>query len=189
MLGLFQVDTSNPALVQAQSRAFSQQIPVLYGILLANTFFVSVTHYRIAPLFLTVILPACFSMLAAARLLGWRRMSRVIPTHAEAARRLSSTVFLSVALGLAFTAWGISLFPYGDAYARSHVVFYMALTMIACVFCLMHLRAAATSRSGVAWGCRATASWAASRTTPTVVATARRSRMNIASTGPPDRVY
>ena len=149
MLGLFQVDTSNPALVQAQSRAFSQQIPVLYGILLANTLFVSVTHYRIAPLFLTVILPACFSMLAAARLLGWRRMSRVVPTHAEAARRLSSTVFLSVALGLAFTAWGISLFPYGDAYARSHVVFYMALTMIACVFCLMHLRAAAYMLSAV----------------------------------------
>ena len=89
MLGLFQVDTSNPALVQAQSRAFSQQIPVLYGILLANTFFVSVTHYRIAPLFLTVILPACFSMLAAARLLGWRRMSRASVRSAWACARTS----------------------------------------------------------------------------------------------------
>jgi predicted signal transduction protein with EAL and GGDEF domain len=56
---------------------------------------------------------------------------------------LNSTVYLSAALGLAFMVWGLSLYPYGNIYSQSHVVFYMALTMIACVFCLMHLRAAA----------------------------------------------
>ena len=47
------------------------------------------------------------------------------------------------ALGAGFTLWAFSLFPYGDAFAQSHVVFYMAITAIGCVFCLMHMRAAA----------------------------------------------
>lgn len=35
------------------------------------------------------------------------------------------------------------MFPYGDDYARSHVAFYMAVTVVSCIFCLMHLRSAA----------------------------------------------
>lgn len=143
LLGLFTVDRSNPALVQAQLRAFSKQIPLLYAILLANTAFVSATHFSQAPFFLTVELPGCFAMLAIARLIGWWRMRHVTPSPDEAANRLNSTVYLSAALGLAFMVWGLSLYPYGNIYSQSHVVFYMALTMIACVFCLMHLRAAA----------------------------------------------
>ncbi len=142
-LALFRVDRDNPALVMAQLRAFSKQIPLLYAILLANTAFVSATHYHLAPIYLTIALPTGFACLALARLVGWWRMRHTTPTPEEAAARLTSTVALSAALGLAFMAWGLSLYPYGDAFARSHVVFYMALTMIACVFCLMHLRAAA----------------------------------------------
>jgi diguanylate cyclase (GGDEF)-like protein len=140
---LFTVEKGNPALVQAQLRAFSKQIPLLYVILLANTAFVSATHYSLAPFFLTVELPSCFALLAIARLIGWWRMRHVKPSADDAASRLNSTVYLSAALGLAFMVWGLSLYPYGNVYTQSHVVFYMALTMIACVFCLMHLRAAA----------------------------------------------
>jgi diguanylate cyclase (GGDEF)-like protein len=35
------------------------------------------------------------------------------------------------------------LFPYGPAYEQAQVAFYMATTVVGCVFCLIHLRAAA----------------------------------------------
>lgn len=35
------------------------------------------------------------------------------------------------------------LVPYGDAYTQSHVAFYMAITVISCIFCLMYVRSAA----------------------------------------------
>ena len=37
----------------------------------------------------------------------------------------------------------LGLCPYGDLLARAHVAFYMAITVIACIFSLMHLRPAA----------------------------------------------
>jgi len=140
---LFQVDRDNPTLVLAQLRAFSKQIPLLYAILIANTAFVSLTHFKVAPFYLTVLLPGFFCCIAAIRLYGWWLMRGSKPTVEQAARRLTSTVFLAAGLGIGFSVWGFALFPYGDVYARSHVIFYMALTMIACVFSLMNLRAAA----------------------------------------------
>ena len=35
------------------------------------------------------------------------------------------------------------LYPYGDAYTKSHLAFYMAITVVSCIFCLMHVRPAA----------------------------------------------
>ncbi|EGH18911.1 GGDEF domain/EAL domain-containing protein, partial [Pseudomonas savastanoi pv. glycinea str. race 4] len=42
-----------------------------------------------------------------------------------------------------FAAWSLSLYPYGDAYAQAHVAFFMGITVIVCIFCMMHLRPAA----------------------------------------------
>ncbi|MBL8790333.1 MAG: EAL domain-containing protein [Rhizobiales bacterium] len=137
------MDRDNPTLVLAQLRAFSKQIPLLYAILIANTAFVSLTHFGVAPFYLTVLLPGFFCCIAALRLSGWWRMRKSRLTVEQAARRLTSTVYLAGALGIGFTFWGFALFPYGDVYMQSHVIFYMALTMIACVFSLMNLRAAA----------------------------------------------
>ncbi len=143
LLSVFKVDADNLALVRAQMRVFSQQIPLLYVILLANTGFVSLTHYALAPFWLTALLPSAFAVLAVSRLSSWWRMRSFDLSGQQAVQRLRSTVLLSAILGAAFTVWGLALYPYGDAFAKAHVIVYMALTMIACVFCLMHLRAAA----------------------------------------------
>ena len=42
-----------------------------------------------------------------------------------------------------FLISGVSLLPYGDAYAQGQVVFFLAITVIGCIFCLMHVRPAA----------------------------------------------
>ena len=143
LLSLFRVDAGNPALVLAQTHAFTKQIPLLYIILIANTGFVAATHYATAPFWLTVLAPLGFALLTTIRLIGWWKMRLTQPTVQQAAQRLRSTVMLSAGLGVTFTFWALAIYPYGDAFAKAHVIVYMALTMIACVFCLMHLRAAA----------------------------------------------
>jgi diguanylate cyclase (GGDEF)-like protein len=52
-------------------------------------------------------------------------------------------MYFVIVLSMAFTAWSLSLYPYGDAYAKCHVAFYMSITLISCILCLMHLRGAA----------------------------------------------
>ena len=64
-------------------------------------------------------------------------------THEQAVPELRKTFWLACAFGVGFTTWSLLLFPYGPAYEQAQVVFYMATTLVGCVFCLMHLRATA----------------------------------------------
>ncbi len=133
----------SPDHTAAQMRAFSKQIPLLYLVLLANTAFVSATHFGLAPDLLTLHLPLLFSALCVARLVGWWYMRNTNVSHAAALRRLKSTQVLAAAFGALFTAWGLAILPYGDPQHQMHVAYFMSITVISCVFCLMHLRAAA----------------------------------------------
>ncbi|MDI1363729.1 MAG: EAL domain-containing protein [bacterium] len=76
-------------------------------------------------------------------MLSWRRLRKAGMDAGQAARMLRGTIIAAAVMAVAFTAWSLSLYPYGDAYQQSHVAFYMAITVIACIFCLTHLRAAA----------------------------------------------
>lgn len=143
LIGLFRVPADKPDLTESQLRAFSKQIPLLYLILLANTLFVSATHYAVAPAWLTVAMPSGFALICAVRLISWWRMRRMTCDHLQAVQRLRSTVRLVGIFGIAFVTWGFAMYPYGDAFHKAHVVFYMSITTVACVFCLMHVRAAA----------------------------------------------
>jgi diguanylate cyclase (GGDEF)-like protein len=140
---LFSVPTDNPELARSQLAAFSKQIPLLYFILLANSIAVSATHFDTAPVYLTVHAPALLSIVCLIRLIAWHRTRWTEINGADAVRRLRTTTRLVAILGVSFTLWALSLYRYGDAYAQGHVAFYMAITVIGCIFCLMHLRPAA----------------------------------------------
>ena len=137
------VPRDNPELLKAQYRAFSRQLPLMYFILLTNTWALAVSHYSVAPVWLTIYSPACFTALCGIRVIGWWRSRSVAPTAEIAFRALTQTNRLTSVLTIAFSAWALALCPYGDVLARAHVAFYMAITVIACIFSLMHLRPAA----------------------------------------------
>lgn len=139
----FTIDESNPALIQAQHAAFSKQIPLLYFMLLTNTVALSLTHLAIAPRYLTVYIPAVLSVVCVVRVTTWWRTHGRPVNDAAAAARLRSTIKLAGILGTGFAAWALTLFPHSEGLARVHVAFYMAVTVIGCIFCLMHLRSAA----------------------------------------------
>ena len=140
---LFVVRRDNPDLVRAQIEALSTQVPMLYVILIVNSLAISVTHFALAPLWLTTILPAALLVVCVFRIAGWRRLREAGEPHDKAVNRLRSTVFFAGILGASFAAWGSALFPYGDIYRQAHLAFFMSITVIVCVFCLMQLRAAA----------------------------------------------
>ncbi|MFM0593693.1 putative bifunctional diguanylate cyclase/phosphodiesterase [Paraburkholderia dilworthii] len=132
-------------LIGAQFDAFSRQVPLLYFILLINTGAVAYTHQPHSPAWLSIDIPVVLGFIGLARLLVWlgRRGQHRRLTDGEMRQRLSAATWFTAAFGVGFTGWAFALYPYGDAYARVQIAFSMAITVIGCVFCLMHLRRAA----------------------------------------------
>lgn len=132
-------------LIGAQFDAFSRQVPLLYFILLINTGAVAYTHLGSSPTWLSVYVPGVLGFIGLTRLLVWlrRRGRRRHLTDAEIRQRLSTATWFTATFGVCFTGWGLALYPYGDAYAHVQIAFSMAITVIGCIFCLMHLRRAA----------------------------------------------
>ncbi|NTF59584.1 EAL domain-containing protein [Agrobacterium rhizogenes] len=137
------IPLDNPELLKAQYRAFSYQLPLMYVILLTNTWVLASTHMSVAPTWLVLYIPVLLTLVCVVRIVSWSRSMRIAPTSELAAQALTRTNRLASIIAIAFTAWALTLFPYGDAYAKSHVAFYMAITVIGVIFCLMHLRPAA----------------------------------------------
>jgi diguanylate cyclase (GGDEF)-like protein len=144
--------SGDPELAQAQLSAFTKQVPLLYFMLVTNTVSLTVTHFSSAPAYLTLYIPAALYAISVFRLIHWWFSRHRTYTHEQASRRLRSTYRLTALLGAGFCSWSLSLFPFGDAYQQSHVAFYMANTVIGCIFCLMHLRAAALTLTAIVLG-------------------------------------
>jgi diguanylate cyclase (GGDEF)-like protein len=146
---LLTVQRDNPLLLKAQYTALSGQLPIMYVILLINTLALAATHYAVAPRWLALYIPAALTVFGSRRALMWWRLRSVPATPELVFKHLTRTNRLAFFIALGFTAWALALFPYGDAYTKSHVAFYMAITVIACIFCLMHLRSAALITTAV----------------------------------------
>lgn len=141
--GFMSVRSDNPDLLKAQHQAFTRQMPMMYFILLSSTWALAATHIRFAPLWLTVGVPALFTLGCTLRIAFWWRTRGIEPSAGVAHAILRRTNRLAGGIAIAFTIWSFLLVPYGDAYTRSHVAFYMAITVISCIFCLMYVRSAA----------------------------------------------
>ncbi|ESQ76134.1 bifunctional diguanylate cyclase/phosphodiesterase [Asticcacaulis sp. AC402] len=142
-INLFRIPTDNMPLVRAQFDAFSKQIPLLYFILTTNSLAAAWTFTRFAPDWLGVYFPSALCTLCGVRCVWWWRSRHKVFSDTYIIKAMRATTGLAVGLTLGFTIWALLLYPYGDAYARGQVVFCLALTVIGCVFCLMHLRPAA----------------------------------------------
>ncbi len=148
----FKAPPPSRELLRAQVDAFTSQVPLMYAMVLVNTLALSISHRDIAPVWLTVWLPAPLTIVSLYRLcLWWSARGRVLD-DAATRRILRQTLIFAGVLGSGFAAWAFALFPYGDAFAQAHVLFYMAITSLGSVFCLMHMRAAAFLLTGLLVG-------------------------------------
>jgi len=140
---LFRVPTDNPELTRAQFQAFSKQVPLLYFILITNSLAVAYTFLPLAPMCLAMAVPALLSTITGLRMLWWLRQRHVVISDAEVLKNLRVTNRIAAPIGVLFVVWSFALFPYGDPFAKGQIAFYMAVTVIGIIFCLMHLRSAA----------------------------------------------
>ncbi|GLH78013.1 GGDEF-domain containing protein [Bradyrhizobium sp. SSBR45G] len=140
---LFRVPADNPELTRAQFQAFSKQVPLLYFILITNSLALAYTFLPLAPTLLTVSVPALLTTITGVRMLWWLRQNDSAVSDAEVLHNLRVTNRIAGPIGALFVVWSFALFPYGDPFAQGQVAFYMAVTVIGIIFCLMHLRSAA----------------------------------------------
>ncbi|MFT4089579.1 MAG: EAL domain-containing protein [Asticcacaulis sp.] len=143
------VSTDNPDLLKAQYQALSHQIPLMYLTLLVNTWALVSSFLGHAPIFLTLICPLLASIMAVTRMVGWWRSRKKDISAEDAARAMTRTNRLAWLIAIAFTSWSLSLYPYGTPYQQGHLAFYMAISVIGCIFCLLHLKPAAFTVAGV----------------------------------------
>ncbi|AHF66317.1 putative bifunctional diguanylate cyclase/phosphodiesterase [Pseudomonas cichorii] len=146
---LMSVPKDNPGLVKAQYIALSRQLPMMYFILLINTLMLAGTHFAVAPRWLVVYCPLIMTLFGVIRAAEWMRTRGRTRTPEQMLAALKRTNMLAPFVAVAFTAWSLALFPYGDSYAQAHVAFYMAITVIGCIFCMMHLLPAALATTAV----------------------------------------
>ena len=141
---LFAFDTEDPDLAQAQFRSCAKQIPLLYVILVSNAAAIMVDFFRTDYLFRTLVVPCLVCALALTRAWWWwSQGDKPERPHVETARLIKRTCNLATVMTLMFSGWCIWIYPLGDVQSRAHLTFFLALTQVSSVFCLMSMRGAA----------------------------------------------
>ncbi len=143
LASVFSVPKDNPSLVIAQARTFSRQIPVMYAMVIVNSLALAWLHQGIAPDHLSIYVPAALVALSIYRTINHWRFGHQEISGETARKQLRTTMVFAGVLGAVFAGWALSLFKYGDAYTKGQAVFFIGVTCMGILVCLMHLRAAA----------------------------------------------
>ncbi len=143
LLDWFAKPPDSAELTLAQWAAASRQVPLLYCMLVANSLILAWTHRDVAPATVSLYIPLALTLVCAFRTLMWWRHRNLAVSVEKARRGLRAMIGIGGLMSLGFAFWSFSLYPYGDAYLQSQIAFYMGITTIGCMFCLMHVRTAA----------------------------------------------
>jgi diguanylate cyclase (GGDEF)-like protein len=139
----FKLPLDDHELILSQATAFSRQVPLLYFIIVVNTAILAWSFVGLAPDWLTFYLPAGFIGVCLLRSSMWWTARKRALDYRTAVRLVKITVPFTMVIATCISAWALCLYGYGDAYHQAHVAFFMAISVIGCIFCLMHLRPAA----------------------------------------------
>ncbi len=134
---------------RAQVEALKSRIPYLYAIVSINVLALSYTHFETNPVWQVVILPGLMVSVLATRMIWWTRLNMVALDRRAVAKIRRVTLLLAGVLGIAVLVWALSLHAYTTSQPVSaymtvmgHVEFFVGITVVSCIFLLMHLRAA-----------------------------------------------
>ncbi|MXO67119.1 putative bifunctional diguanylate cyclase/phosphodiesterase [Altericroceibacterium endophyticum] len=144
LLDWFREIGRDPILAKAQALQMRRQVPLLYSLLLINSTSIAWSQFGLAPLALTVSVPALLFGATISRLIYWMRARhKPPPTPEEAKRQLRTVTCIGGLSSIAYLIWALLLLQYGDAIDQAHVALYVSTTVLACIFCLFQLPQAA----------------------------------------------
>ena len=106
----------------------TQQLPLLYIMMLIASFLVLFTFRDTAPLPLISIVPIILFSGVIIRAAHWFRMRKTELTEQQIIRQIRATMILGPVMAFAFTVWAGLLFDYGDPYQQAFV----ALMVLIC---------------------------------------------------------
>lgn len=129
----------NPQVIFAQFKELITKVPLMYFILMVNSLALAYTHYGVAPDYLTVYIPFALCTISVLRAVHLYRFKNNNFSFRQVKHQVKITVLFAVIMGLGFTVWSYALYGYGDFSLQSHVVFYMSITVIGIIVCLLHL--------------------------------------------------
>ncbi len=136
-------NSGDPDVALAQYQFIQRQTPFLYMMSLAGGWGLSVTHWSVAPIALTLVVPLLVTAFAVQRIVTVRRRQKETPSHTEILAWQKQAKVLAVVSPAIFSIWVLSLFPYGGPYLQVQVVFTIAVANLVLLFCLIHFRAVA----------------------------------------------
>ncbi len=140
---LFALPEEDPALAALQLTALAQRVPALYAVVIFNVASLAVTYHGVAPAVLALVAPAVLAAIAVVRMAIWLRRRRCFAAGGDAIAKLRMTRVGVALFGGCAGIWALLLLPYGAAFQQGQVELSVALTLLTCVVCLIHLRSAA----------------------------------------------
>ena len=142
----------DPILAQAQLRQLQRQVPLLYALLIVNAGTAIYTFRGEAPNWLALWIPGSLITWSALRLAKWIRTPVQVFDGRDAIRILRRTILLSTFVAAAYLMWSLELSAYGGVHHQMHLAIFIAITVVGCIFCLMHLPQAALTVAAVVIG-------------------------------------
>ena len=149
LMATYRLRTDDRDLLRAQFQELLRHIPLLYGILSANVIALAIASRHIQSVWLARIIPFVFCAFCLTRAVWWWRRRFGHFTDATIRRLMLSTSVIAASMAAAVVTWVTLLFPYGALSDHNHFVFFVAITLIACVFFLMPVRSAALSVASI----------------------------------------
>jgi signal transduction histidine kinase/ActR/RegA family two-component response regulator len=140
---IFGIHRDSPELIEAQVAQMAKQAPFLYLILIANAAGLTYTHYGTAPDWLTIYTLTALIFVSIYRTVYWVRAGKKKFDLESGVANLKKVFISSIFLSVILSVWSLSLYQYGDHFQNSHVVYFMSVATIGCVFCVMQYPPAA----------------------------------------------
>lgn len=148
----YRLDCGDMGLVRAQFRDLFRQIPLLYSILVGNVVAVTVAAWHIDAPILGRAVPVLLCTVCATRAVWWWRRKFSDFSDAEIVRHMRNMCWLTGILAATVVGWILALYPYGNSTDHANFIFFLSITQICCVFCLMPVRSAALSVASIGIG-------------------------------------
>lgn len=114
----------------------TRRLGVLYAAALLTLWLCAARFYGAAPWGLTIVAPLCLSALVIWRMAYWHKVRNQEVTAVVVLRSISKLQSVGPLIGLAFSLWGISLFPYGDELQQDMIHYLTVVTALTATLCL-----------------------------------------------------
>lgn len=139
IFAFLRINENETQLNRERFAAIMKQVPLMYAILTVNMLTLVYPHIGTAPDYLTIYIPMALTVLFVVRCVNFFRSSLDDLSDKEIVKRLNSTISLSIILSVVFITWSMILFTYASELMLVHIVFFLYITLFACVFCLLHI--------------------------------------------------